>query len=128
MAGRDFEELDVYRLAREFRRDVYVLAKTLPDEERFGLAQQMRRASLSVTNNIAEGHGTYTFRQNISYLHRARGSVCELRDDLNLCEDENYAPSERLDEMRSMAVRLTRLIDGYIRYLRTREGKDSAGQ
>jgi four helix bundle protein len=122
LAGRDFEELEVYQAAREFRRAVYALARDLPAAERYGLAQQMRRAAVSLTNNIAEGHGTYTFQHNISYLHRARGSVTELRDDLNVCEDEAYAAPGRLAELREMSVRATQLIDGYLRYLRKRQG------
>ncbi|OPX24555.1 MAG: hypothetical protein B1H04_01835 [Planctomycetales bacterium 4484_123] len=120
MGGKDFEELEVYQVGRRFRRAIYALSRSLPEAERFVLAQQMRRAALSVTNNIAEGHGIYTFKQNIAYLHRSRGGVCELRGDLNACEDEGYASEEQLQPLRAMAVRLTKLIDGYIRYLRAR--------
>jgi len=123
MAGRDFEQLEVYQIARDLRKRIYRLAESLLNTEKFNLAQQMRRAALSVSANIAEGHGTYTFRQNISYLHRARGSVYELRDDLNLCDDEEYAGKELLEDIKGKAVRLITVINGYIRYLRR---KDSA--
>ena len=120
MAGRDFEDLDVYKTARELRAALYALAKELPPEEKFNLVSQIRRAALSITNNIAEGHGTYTFKQNIGYLHCARGSTYEIRDDLNHCEDQKYVPKERLDLIRDLASRVIQMIDGYIRYLRTR--------
>ena len=123
VAGRDFEELEVYQAARDLRKAIYDLTETLPPDERFGLIQQMKRAAVSLTNNIAEGHGTYTFRHTIAFLHRARGSVYELRDDLNVCEDEDYVPLEKLEELRPMAVRTTQLIDGYVRYLRKRDAK-----
>ena len=121
MGGRDVEDLEVYKAARELRAAMYALAKELPAEEKFNLVSQIRRAALSITNNIAEGHGTYTFKQNIGYLHRARGSAYEIRDDLNLCEDQRYVPMERLDSIRQLANRVIMLIDGYIRYLRTRK-------
>jgi len=52
-----FEDLEVYQVAREFRKAMYRVAKRLPEIEKFGLVSQVRRAALSLTNNIAEGHG-----------------------------------------------------------------------
>jgi four helix bundle protein len=121
MAGRDFEELDVYKVARQFRNEIYAVVKSLPDAEKFALASQMRRAAVPVTNNIAEGHGTFTFKQNVSYLHTARGSVYELRDDLNVCQDQGYLDETASSRLRDLAVRLTMVMDGYVRYLRSRD-------
>ena len=121
MAGKDFEELDLYRVARELRKLVWQLARQLPPDERFVLASQMRRAALSATNNIAEGHGTYTFRHNVAYLHRTRGSLYELRDDLNACEDAGYVQPPQAEQLRAMMIRTIQLTDGYIRYLRSRQ-------
>jgi four helix bundle protein len=62
---RSFEQLYVYKLARDFRKSITLLVKKLPTEERFNLSAQMRRAALSVTNNIAEGVGRYHYQENI---------------------------------------------------------------
>jgi four helix bundle protein len=51
------DDFELYRVAREFRKRAYVLVRQLPPEEKYALAHQMRRAAVSVTNNIAEGHG-----------------------------------------------------------------------
>jgi len=115
-----FEGLEVYQEARVLRRRVYKLTALLPAKERFILFPQMRRAALSVTNCIAEGHGSRSFRHNISYLYRSRGSVCELQDDFNTCEDEAYFKKEHLDDLRSQAEKVLKLINGYITYLRRR--------
>ncbi|MCE5325793.1 MAG: four helix bundle protein [Planctomycetaceae bacterium] len=120
MGGKGFEDLEVYQEARSFRKRVYRLAGQLPDEERFGLAGQMRRAAVSVTNCIAEGHGSKSYRHNISYLFRSRGSVCELQDDFNTCEDEEYFEKKHLDDIRAHSVRVSKLLNGYIRYLADR--------
>jgi four helix bundle protein len=116
----EFDDLDVYKQARVLRRRVYRLTQQLPDDEKFNLISQMRRAALSVTNNIAEGHGTRSFRHNISYLYRSRGSVNELLDDLHCCEDECYFKKEHLDDLREQATSVIRLLNGYIAYLRKR--------
>jgi four helix bundle protein len=118
--GAGFEDLEVYQEARNLRRRIFKLAKLLPAEERYGLFGQMRRAALSVTNCIAEGHGSRSFRHNISYLYRSRGSVCELQDDLNACEDEEYFRKDHLDDLRADAEKVLKLINGYIRHLRRR--------
>ncbi len=113
-----FEDLELYQQARKFRQRVYKLSRLLPQEEKFNLISQMRRAALSVTNNIAEGHGSRSWRHNISYLYRSRGSVNELLDDLNLCEDEGYFETEHLDNLRGDAEATIRLLNGYVGYLR----------
>jgi four helix bundle protein len=118
--GLRFDELEVYREGRELRRRVYRLVRLLPDDERYNLISQMRRASLSVTNCIAEGHGSRSWKHNISYLYRARGSACELLDDLNVCEDEGYFRIEHIDDLRRQVDTVIRLINGYIAHLRKR--------
>src|SRR6266480_6016406 len=68
-----FEDLEVYQVAREFRKTMYRVAKELPDIEKFGLASQMRRVALSLTNNIAEGHGRYHYLDQIKFTLQSRG-------------------------------------------------------
>ncbi len=105
---------------------MYGFVKRLPDFEKFNLANQMRRAALSLTNNIAEGHGRYHFQENIQYLRQSRGSLEELLDDLTLCADESYLRLEEIEAAEQEAARVRLLINGYIRYLRSR--KDDSGQ
>ncbi|HUU94992.1 MAG TPA: four helix bundle protein [Phycisphaerae bacterium] len=113
-----FESLEVYQLARTFRRRVYKLAECLPDVERFNLAAQIRSAARSLTNNIAEGSGRYGFRDRVKFMHQARGSLTELMDDIVICEDQGYAQPDHLATLRPGAVHLYRAISAYVRYLR----------
>jgi len=62
-----FEDLEVYQVARGFRKTMYQVAKRLPEEEKFALTNQIRRAAVSVTNNIAEGHGRFHFLEQIRF-------------------------------------------------------------
>src|SRR5207253_9628943 len=96
-----FEDLKVYQVAREFRRAMYGVAKRLPDEEKFGLCSQIRRAAVSLTNNIAEGHGRFHFLEQITFMLQARGSLEELLDDLNICIDESHLPAEEIEQLKS---------------------------
>jgi four helix bundle protein len=113
-----FEDLEVYQVAREFRKVIYRVTKPLPDIEKYGLAGQVRRAALSLTNNIAEGHGRYHYLDQIKSLE-------ELIDDLNVCEDEQYLPAKEIASLKQEGWRLRQLIDGYICYLR--DQKNSGG-
>jgi four helix bundle protein len=116
--GSTFEDLEVYRVAREFRKTMYRVTRGLPDIEKFGLAGQIRRAAVSLTNNIAEGHGRFHFLEQIKFTLHSRGSLEELIDDLNVCDDEQYLPIEEIASLKERGWRLRQLIDGYIRYLR----------
>jgi len=85
----------------------------------------MRRAAISVSNNIAEGHGRWHFKDNVRFCIIARGSVEELIDDLNICEDEAYADPTLLTQLRTEANELVHRINRYIAYLRrTNQGQD----
>jgi four helix bundle protein len=116
--GSTFEDLEVYQLTREFRKTMYRVARGLPDIEKFGLASQIRRAAVSMTTNIAEGHGRFHFLEQIKFTLHSRGSLEELIDDLNVCDDEQYLPIEEIASLKERGWRLRQLIDGYIRYLR----------
>jgi four helix bundle protein len=115
-----FEDLEVYQVAREFRKAMYRVGRRLPDIEKFALASQIRRAAVSLTNNIAEGHGRFHFLEQIKFTLQARGSLEELFDDLNVCIDEHYFPVEQIEKLKSDGWRVHRLINGYIRFLRSR--------
>lgn len=112
-----FERLVVYREARAFRIRIYKLTRLLPGNE-FKLSVQMRDAARSLTNNIAEGHGRFTYKERVRFCRDARGSLQELIDDINICNDENYAKSEHLETLRKDADKVQRLLNGYVTYLK----------
>ncbi len=117
------DDFELYKIAREFRKRVYRLLKQLPPEEKYALGNQMRRAAVSVTNNIAEGHGRWHYQENIHFCRISRGSVDELIDDFNICQDEGYGDQPLVLEMKVEAYDLIRRINGYIAYLRkTKQG------
>ncbi len=125
MNGYSFEDLEVYKIAREFRKKIYSLTKELPEEEKYNLASQMRRAAVSMTNCIAEGHGRFHYQEEIQFLRQSRGSTEELIDDLNVCLDENYADENLLVQLKEGGYNIIKKINGYIKYLRSQKALET---
>jgi four helix bundle protein len=120
------DEFELYRLARDFRRKLYQVIRQLPPEEKYCLANQMRRAAVSITNNIAEGHGRWYYQENIRFCRTARGSLEEIVDDLNICLDESYGEAVTIEELKRGASELVARINSYIAYLRkSKQGDES---
>src|SRR5712671_2946196 len=124
-AFQTFEDLEAYKAAREFRKSMYAVTRRLPNFEKFELASQIWRASVSLTNNIAEGHGRWYYLDHIKFLLQARGSLEELIDDLNVCQDENYLAEQELIELKQQGNHVKKLINGYLRYLRDQKAGNS---
>ena len=122
-----FEDLEVYKLAREFSRKVGELIKKLPSVEDYNLKGQMRRAKLSMTNNIAEGYGRYHFQENMQYCRQSRGSICELIDDFNECFDNDYIGEAYRDELKKDAYHLIKVLNGYVASLKRLKSKSLDG-
>ena len=85
----------------------------------------MRKAAVSATSNIAEGHGRYHFQENIRFCRISRGSLYEIRDQLITCFDEKYITRDHFKKVYSMAIHAAKTLNGYIRYLRKQKVKSS---
>jgi four helix bundle protein len=121
----DLDNFELYNAARRFRKKTYQLIKQLPVEEKYCLGTQMRRAAVSVSSNIAEGHGRWHYLENIHFCMTARGSVGELIDDYNACLDENYGDAALAEGLKGDARQMIARINSYIAYLRrSKQGED----
>jgi four helix bundle protein len=118
-----FEDLDVYREACSLRQMVYGLAKSLPEQERHALSQQMRRAAVSVASNIAEGYGRFHAQENTQFCRHARGSLMELTDQVTACHEQGYCGPDLQQALREKILAVLRLLNGYISYLQRRKEK-----
>ncbi len=115
-----FEELDAWQTARDLANLVYDLSDDDPFSSDFGLRDQIRRASVSVMSNIAEGFNSRTQKVFIDLLGRARGSAAEVQSQLYLARDQDYISQEGFNEAYDLADTASRQIHGLIRYLRSR--------
>jgi len=115
---KTFEELDCYRKSRSLRIELARVARTLPAEERFRLADQLIRAARSITANIAEGFGRHHHTENLQYCRQARGSLTECLDHLNAALDEQLMSETVYQERRLQLEEAWRVLNGYIAYLK----------
>ena len=115
-----FEELDAWKKAREIKIEIGELVKTFPAEEKFRLIDQIIRSSRSVGNLIAEGHGRFTYPDQINFCVNARGSLTETMGHLIDAFDCKYINQTQLDYWRIKLKDGERLLNGYIKYLRSK--------
>jgi four helix bundle protein len=97
MAINDSRDLEVWQLGRSLVRNIYELAREFPDAEKFGLVSQLRRASISVTSNIAESWGRHYTAEFVQFLRKANGSRTEVETQLILSADLRFLTCESLN-------------------------------
>ena len=115
---QSFTELHVWKKAREFKKEVVALAKTFPSEEKYCLCSQITNSVRSVPANIAEGHGRFTYKDQIHFCIQARGSLSETLNHLIDAFDCKYISQEQLSFFKIKYDEVERLLNGYITYLR----------
>ena len=94
---------------------IYELTKMLPDDERFGLTSQMRRCSVSVPSNIAEGWGRLSRKNYIQFLRISRGSLYELETQILITKQLNYINDSKAVE--SLIIEISKMLNSLIRKL-----------
>lgn len=117
MNYKGYKELECYIQARLLRVFVSELTKKFPVHEKFLLTAQIIDSSRSVTRNIAEGYGRYTFNDTRNFFIIARGSVTETMEHLSTAFDEKYISAEELTSGEERCELVFKLINGYIAYL-----------
>lgn len=125
---RGFEDLDCYKLALQVFREAYRVVDLLPPEEKYNLADQLRRAATSILLNIAEGYGRYHYLDSLRFYYIARGSIMEVLSAFIACDERKYTNRE-LERQRELSHSALRSLNGYIRYVRTQQqGKQEYGE
>lgn len=118
--GASFRDLVVWQRAVELSLAVYILTSGFPDAERFGLTNQLRRASVSVASNIAEGYGRSTRGQYLQFLGNARGSNFELQTQLLISEKLRFGDPDRHREALNLSEEVSKMLVALMRKLEER--------
>jgi four helix bundle protein len=112
-----FRELTVWQRAVELSLAIYNLTKGYPREELFGLSSQMRRASVSIASNIAEGQSRITTGEFKQFLGVARGSNAELQTQLVLSRCLNFGSKESIERCESLSLEVAKMLNGLLNSL-----------
>lgn len=117
MPIRRFEELESWQVARTLANVVYELTKQDAFRKDFGMVDQMRRAAVSIMNNIAEGYERGSNKDFAKFPFIARGSAGEVRSMLYLAKDQRYLSDKQFDDALVLVVRVAQLCWGMINHL-----------
>jgi four helix bundle protein len=115
-----FEDLEAWQIARELTNQIYVITKNGPIARDYGYRDQIRRAAVSVMNNIAEGFDRGSNKDFVKFLFIARGSAAEVRSLLYVALDQNYLSEAGFSDCRALCVRSSQIIWALIKGLRRR--------
>jgi four helix bundle protein len=105
---RDFRDLLIWRKAITLAKEVYEITRRFPPSERYGLTAQVRRAAVSVSSNIAEGHARRG-REFVHFLSVARGSLAEVESQLTLGVELGYLDTGDVEPIASLATEIRRM-------------------
>ncbi|WP_299394855.1 four helix bundle protein [uncultured Gelidibacter sp.] len=106
-----FEKLIVWQKSRELSKLVYNTTNQFPKDERFGLISQMRRCSISISSNIAEGAGRHTNKDKARFTEIAYGSALELLNQAILSNDLKFLSDENHNQIRTNISEITAMLD-----------------
>ena len=114
-----FERLEAYIQAKELVKEIYKLQSRFPKEEKFALGDQVRRAAVSITANIAEGCGRYSPKEKIRYIEIAFGSMTEVFSELQIAYELEYITKDDIDAIRPCFSQVAKKLSGLRKSLTT---------
>lgn len=111
-----FEKLEVWNEAKEFAKSIYILTSTFPDSEKFGLISQLRRASVSICSNIAEGSARHSYKDKAHFTTMAFSSAIEVLNQLILSFELNMIIEYDYLKLRQDIESVTNKLNGLRNY------------
>jgi len=125
---RGFEDLECYMLALDVIANAYQLARSIPSEDKYDLASQIRQSSKSVTSNIAEGYGRYHYLDSLKFYSNARGSLNETLSHFIEALVVGYIEQPYFDRVYALIRQTERALNGFMTYVRKQQaGADLYG-
>ena len=115
---RTFKDLVAWQKSFAFSVRMYEVSQRFPREERYGLTAQLRRASVSIPSNVAEGYSRDTTRDYIRFLWMARGSLAECETQLLICKQLRLASAEAIDGLLRDVSEINRIMTALIKSLK----------
>ena len=107
-----YRKLDVYANSKKYVAEIYRLLQNFPNEERFAMCNQLRRAAVSITSNIAEGMGRFSDKEKLHFIEIAFGSLYETMSQIELALDFNYITQNEFVNMEEQVVVISKMLSG----------------
>lgn len=118
---KDYKELNVFKKTRQFNTKLYSLTSTFPATERFGITSQIRRASISIATNIAEGNGRNNRKEFARFLEIAYASACEVECLLLLSTDIKILDQDQCTKLSDVVEEIKKMLYTFVQKLRTED-------
>lgn len=116
MKVNTFRDLDAYKAGKVLIKEVYRLLKKFPKEEQYAMCDQLRRAAISITSNIAEGSGRNSFKEKIHFLEYSYGSLMEVLSQMDVACDLDYITTEEFNNIEVLVENVGRPLSGLKSY------------
>jgi four helix bundle protein len=110
-----FTDLDAWKEGHKLVLQIYKTTKRFPTDERYALADQMKRAAVSITSNIAEGFSRQSYKEKIQFYSTSLDSVTETQNQLFVARDVNYTPNEEFSVLFEQSIKVRKIINGLIK-------------
>ncbi|MFE3871285.1 four helix bundle protein [Flavobacterium sp. ZS1P70] len=120
---KSFEEINSWQKSRLFNKRIYEITENTIFKKDFDLVRQIRRASISISSNIAEGFERNTDKEFVYFLYVSKASAAEIRSQLYLALDLNYISKIEFDELYLNVSDISKLLSGFIKYLNDSQKK-----
>jgi len=119
----NFKKLKIWVEAIDLSIEIYSVTKQFPDAEKFGLISQLRRASVSVASNIAEGAGRNSEKEFMQYCYIANGSLCEIETQITIANKITILEEQVYNSLIEKITELRKMIFGFIKNLKQQNEK-----
>ena len=107
-----FEKLQVWQQSRALTKNIYLLTRNFPEEEKFGLISQLRRASVSICSNLAEGSSRNSFKDKARFTEIAYGSLTEVLNQLIISSDLGFLTVQEYEKLRGEIEEISSMLNG----------------
>jgi len=112
--GESYRDLIAWRKAMDLVTEIYGVTRAFPQDERYGLTNQLRRAAVSVPSNIAEGQARFSRKEFHHFLSHARGSLVEIETQLMIAQNLGYLLTKQVNALLEHTAELGRVLNGLI--------------
>jgi len=116
---KSFTELNAWKEGHKLVLEIYKITKTFPKDEQFGLTNQLRRAAVSFTSNIAEGFSRNSYKEKLQFYSMALGSLTEIQNQLLVAKDIGYLTKQEFAKIAHQTITINKITNGLIKKSKT---------